>query len=583
MNGQAWLMWACALALASIVFMSAPTVGQSTCYAPTALNFTSEAGKLWVNGQRFHLKGTSWFGFETAACTVHGLWANSYTFFLDFLAAQGFNAIRLPFHLELVLNEKSPNGINYGAGANADLQGLNSLQVMDKVIQGAAARGIVVMLDLHSFAPDQFMSDGLWYNGANPESKVIAGWTKLLQRYKNQWNVVAADLKNEPHSSTWGTGNTATDWNLGAARLANAIASAVSDRFLMFVEGVSNSPPCRENCFWGENLTGARTNPVVIDHPAKLVYSPHVYGPNVFGQSYFSAGNFPANMPAIWEDHWGFIPAATDRAFVIGEWGGPFSGKDRVWMEALAAYLKTKDSTGQFFWCLNPNSGDTGGLLKDDWSSPDSGKLALLADLVSAPTKFAVNAQGQVCINGGNQPAPSGSASPAAPKPSASSSAAPSASSSPAAPKPSASSSPAAPKASASASPAAPQPSASSSPAAPKASASASPAAPQPSASSSPAAPRPSASSSPAAPSNPPTTGGFSFYVGTSAWWVAVTIPGSESVSIDCGNGQGLVVMTPAWLPHMWTFTSTNGHACKSSLTFVVNGGAPQTITSPWA
>jgi hypothetical protein len=64
---------------------------------------------------------------------------------------------------------------------------------------------------------------------------------------------------------------------------------------------------------------------------------------------------------------------------------------------------------------------------------------------------------------------------------------------------------------------------------------------------------------------------------------MAVTIPGSESVSIDCGNGQGLVVMTPAWLPHMWTFTSTNGHACKSSLTFVVNGGAPQTITSPWA
>ena len=105
-------MWACALALASIVFMSAPTVGQSTCYSPTALNFTSEAGKLWVNGQRFHLKGTSWFGFETAACTVHGLWANSYTFFLDFMAAQGFNAIRLPFHLELVLNEKSPNGIN---------------------------------------------------------------------------------------------------------------------------------------------------------------------------------------------------------------------------------------------------------------------------------------------------------------------------------------------------------------------------------------------------------------------------------------------------------------------------------------
>jgi len=442
---------------------------------------------------------------------------------------------------------------------------LNSLQVMDKVIQGAAARGMVVMLDLHSFAPDQFMNDGMWYNAANPESKVIAGWTKLLQRYKNQWNVIAADLKNEPHSATWGTGNTATDWNLGAARLANAIASTVSDRFLMVVEGVTDSPPTRENCFWGENLSGARTHPVVIDHPAKLVYSPHVYGPNVYGQSYFSAGNFPANMPAIWEDHWGFIPAATGRAFVIGEWGGPFSGKDQVWMEALVAYLKTKDATDQFFWCLNPNSGDTGGLLKNDWSSPESGKLALLANLVSAPTKFSVNAQGLVCLNGATGPAqPSASASPAAAKPSASSS--------PAAPKPSASSSPAAAKPSASSSPAAAKPSASSSPAAAK-----------PSASSSPAAPKPSASSSPATPPSPPNTSDFTFFAGTSAWWLAVTIPGSTSASLDCGNGQGLVEMTPAWLPNMWTFASTNGQACKSTLTFVVNGGAPQTVTAPWA
>ena len=527
---------------------SMPTASaQGSCYAPTALNFTSEAGKLWVNGNRFKLKGLSWFGFETAACVVHGLWSQSYTFFLDFVAQNGFNAIRLPFHLDLVLNDKSPNGINYGAGANSDLQGLNSLQVMDKIIQAAASRGIVIMLDLHSFAPDQFMADGMWYNSANPESRVISGWTKLLQRYKSQWNVIAADLKNEPHTSTWGTGNSATDWNLGAARLANAISSAVSDRFLMFVEGVSDSPPCRENCFWGENLTGAKTNPVVISNPAKLVYSPHVYGPNVFGQSYFSAGNFPANMPAIWEDHWGFIPAATGRAFVIGEWGGPFSGKDQVWLNALVAYLKAKDATDQFFWCLNPNSGDTGGLLQNDWSSPETGKLALLADLVSAPTKFSVNAQGQVCVNGGSTGPAQPSASPSAP-------------------------------AKASASPAPAQPSAS--PSSP-ARTSASPSAPA-KASSSPAPAQPSASSSPAAQTTKAPAGSVTFMSGSSQWWMAVTIPGSTSAKIDCGNGQGLVDMTPGWTANLWTFSSTNGTPCKSALQFVVNGAAAQSVTAPW-
>jgi hypothetical protein len=42
---------------------------------------------------------------------------------------------------------------------------------------------------------DSFTSDGLWYNDANSETKVISGWTTILNRYKDKWNVVAADLK----------------------------------------------------------------------------------------------------------------------------------------------------------------------------------------------------------------------------------------------------------------------------------------------------------------------------------------------------------------------------------------------------
>jgi hypothetical protein len=56
---------------------------------------------------------------------------------------------------------------------------------------------------------------------------------------------------------------------------------------------------------------GVRTHPVQLRTPAKLVYSPHVYGPSVYGQPYFSAGNFPANMAAIWDTHFGFIPSTT--------------------------------------------------------------------------------------------------------------------------------------------------------------------------------------------------------------------------------------------------------------------------------
>lgn len=66
-------------------------------------------------------------------------------------------------------------------------------------------------------------------------------------------------------------------------------------------------------------------------------------------------------MPAIWDDHWAFIPNLTGNAIVIGEWGGIYSGQDGIWMDAIVDYLKGKDLTDQFFWCLNPDSGDTGG------------------------------------------------------------------------------------------------------------------------------------------------------------------------------------------------------------------------------
>jgi len=136
-------------------------------------------------------------------------------------------------------------------------------------------------------------------------------------------------------------------------------------------------------------MQGVRSSPVAINARDKLVYSPHVYGPDVHGQPYFSTSDFPTNMPTIWEDHWGFIPSTTGAACVIGEWGGPCTGNNRIWLEALVTYLRGKDMIDQFFWCLNPNSGDTGGLLKDDWTTPDQARLDLLSRLVPSPTQFS--------------------------------------------------------------------------------------------------------------------------------------------------------------------------------------------------
>jgi endoglucanase len=84
-----------------------------------------------VNGQRFNVKGISWFGFETGDYVVHGLWAVDYKFMIDFLAANNFNAVRLPFCLDMVLNNPNTNTISYycpnNQNCNSDLKNLKSL------------------------------------------------------------------------------------------------------------------------------------------------------------------------------------------------------------------------------------------------------------------------------------------------------------------------------------------------------------------------------------------------------------------------------------------------------------------------
>ena len=42
------------------------------------------------------------------------------------------------------------------------------------------------------------------------------------------------------------------------------------------------------------------------------------------------------------------------------------------WLNDLVDYLISIDQRNTYFWCLNPNSGDTGGLLQNDWTTPET-------------------------------------------------------------------------------------------------------------------------------------------------------------------------------------------------------------------
>jgi endoglucanase len=211
---------------------------------------------------------------------------------------------------------------------------------------------------------------------------------------------MGVDLKNEPHDNggsgaSWGTGNLARDWNKAAER-AIASLSAVNTRQLFFVEGIGNY---QSNCsdssgfFWGENIMPARCYPLQLtaSQSARTVLSPHVYGPDVFGMSYFSDPAFPNNMPAIWDAHFAASSGTGSATLtrVIGEWGGKYGNNggnalDVTWQNAFVTYLKNKNICNTFYWSWNPNSGDTGGILQDDWQTPWSNKVTMLNNFYSS-------------------------------------------------------------------------------------------------------------------------------------------------------------------------------------------------------
>ena len=177
--------------------------------------------------------------------------------------------------------------------------------------------------------------------------------------------------------ATWGSGDTATDWRLAAQRCGNAL-QAINPNLLIIVEGIDTYND--DGYWWGGNLEGVRDYPVQLNVANQLVYSPHDYGSGVASQPWFSAPDFPSNLPGVWDTYWGYIFKNNIAPVIIGEFGGrnyDTASNEGMWQNELVSYIKT-NAINWTYWCLNPNSADTGGILADDWTTVVQGKIAML-------------------------------------------------------------------------------------------------------------------------------------------------------------------------------------------------------------
>ena len=109
--------------------------------------------------------------------------------------------------------------------------------------------------------------------------------------------------------------------------------------------------------------------------------------------------SFPNNLRPLWDSFGGYIFRTQTAPLLIGKFGTYFAyPNDPVWLQILLNYMdgqldsdgKSSLTTGQqgmswTYWCLNPNSRDTGGILKDDWQTVETSKMAFLSPMLAPP------------------------------------------------------------------------------------------------------------------------------------------------------------------------------------------------------
>ena len=358
-----------------------PTASASVTYATSGWLHTRKGEIKTASNRSYVIKATSWFGMETATCAPHGLWTISLDEGLAQIKSMGFNTIRLPFSNECIRSTTLTSGSNVNFTKNPSLEGTTPLEVMDIVVARAKVYGINIILDRHR--PSSSGQSELWYTAGYSEAKWISDWKKLAKRYKSEPTVIGFDLHNEPHGKAcWGCGKKSTDWRLAAMRAGNAVLK-VNSRLLIIVEGVDKQSSTSYT-WWGGALAAVAKKPVRLSVAHRVVYSPHDYPASVYRQSWFTARNYPNNLTTMWKKNWGYIAQKGIAPVLLGEFGTKLETKsDRQWLAKLVGYLK-KTKISFAYWSFNPNSGDTGGLVKDDWVTPQSKKLTALKPIIGS-------------------------------------------------------------------------------------------------------------------------------------------------------------------------------------------------------
>ncbi len=384
------------------------------------LHVNENAEIVDMYGNPVWLTGCNWFGYNVGSQVFDGVWSKNMHSMLTQIADHGFNFLRVPMSTEILLQWKNGDPdpatpkVNVWTNPELTVEGVEggtvmySFDIWNQAVEWCRELGIKIMIDIHSA---ETASAGhqisLWYTDKFSTEDWLEALAWFAEYYKDDDTILAIDLKNEPHGTAdvpnqmakWDDSQDPTNWKYAAERGAAAVLEQ-NPNLLVMVEGTEVYPKFEDGStwtspridyttmyeyyhttWWGGNFRGAKDYPIDLgEHQDQLVYSPHDYGPLVWAQRWFYDGFTQETLLAdCWYDNWFFIQDTGMAPLLMGEWGGFLDeahdkdGKNRAWMGYLRDFM-IEHRIHHTFWCFNENSGDTGGLVYDDFGSWDEEK-----------------------------------------------------------------------------------------------------------------------------------------------------------------------------------------------------------------
>ena len=341
-----------------------------------------------TNGNRTKLASVNWYGASDVDFIPMGLDVRHRSEIATTIREMGFNSVRFPYSDQMVIQNPVIDPVNLGANldlfdeheindsnGHTDLSGPRALDVYKACVEAMTEAGLAVIVNNHitnaHWCDGKNICDSIWRNDQyGPLCSIkqtteswINNWKTIMDLFVQNPLVIGADLRNEVRGF-WGTIN----WDMWAtaAEKASEALLEMQPNWLMFVEGISSANDC----------SGAKTRPIKLSIPNRVVYSSHVYKWSGWSSLIPYGKRAYPSFARDMERNWGYLLREDIAPVWVGEFGISHKGDPRElnYWNHLMSYLHDVDADWGY-WALNPRKpaqygNETYGLLMDDWKTP---------------------------------------------------------------------------------------------------------------------------------------------------------------------------------------------------------------------